>query len=361
MPFRTSTQALIVYNFKSDYQRPDRSADDLFIRLGAENNGLAHSGLKLQPPLALAPMVGLSHSALRILILELGGVGLFFSEMLSVSRLPIENETVSPFLCRTHAESPLFYQVYVGSNQDILPAVERLHLLNAQGIDLNLGCPAPSLRKQGAGSFMAMENVQKTVAVLRAATHLPISAKIRLGKTLDEKHLLEFCRMLEDEGIDLLTVHGRLQGEKFCRRPRWDWIAKVKQVVNVPVIANGGVFSVADAKKCLEQSGADGLMLGRGAVCKPWLFAEIAKDVYHFGEIPEINIPDIYFRFIDLLKARFFPERRLGRLKQFTHYYSSNYAFGHHLASGVQNSKTIEEAVEVALDFFNKTQESNHD
>jgi len=350
-----------LHNSSSNSLRPDRGADTLFVRSGSENNGSVLSDLKLQPPLALAPMVGLSHSALRILILELGGVGLFFSEMLSVSRLPIENETVSPFLCRTRIESPLFYQVYVGSNQDIIPAVERLHLLNAQGIDLNLGCPAPSLRKQGAGSFMSLSSVQKTVAALRAATHLPISAKIRLGKTLDEKTLLEFCRMLENEGIDLLTVHGRLQGEKFCRSPRWDWIAKVKQAVNVPVIANGGVFSVADAKKCLEQSGADGLMLGRGAVCKPWLFAEIAKDVYHFGETPEINIPDIYFHFIELLKERFFPERRLGRLKQFTHYYSSNYAFGHHLASGVQKSKTIEEAADIALEFFNKTQESNHD
>ena len=306
-------------------------------------------------------MVGLSHSALRILILELGGVGLFFSEMLSVKRLPIENEIVSPFLCRTQAESPFFYQIYVGSNQDVIPAVERLHKLNAQGIDLNLGCPAPSLRKQRAGSFMPLESVQQTVTTLRAATHLPISAKIRLGKTLDENSLLTFCKMLEDEGIDLLTVHGRLQGEKFCRSPRWDWIAKVKKAVTVPVIANGGIFIVADAKKCLEQSGADGLMLGRGAVHKPWLFADIAKDVYHFGEMPEINMPDIYFRFIDLLKERFLPERRLGRLKKFTHYYSSNFTFGHHLASSVQNSTGIDEAAEIAMKFFNKTMESNND
>ena len=313
--------------------------------------------LECQPPLALAPMVGLSHSALRILILELGGVGLFFSEMLSVMRLPIENEIVSPFLCRTPEETPFFYQIFAGPNQDIVPAVERLHLLNAQGIDLNLGCPAPALRKQGAGSFMPLDSVRKTVATLRAATHLPISAKIRLGKTLDKKALLSFCKMLEDEGINLLTVHGRLQGEKFCRSPRWDWIGKVKQAVNVPVLANGGIFNVSDAKKCLERSGADGLMLGRGAVCKPWLFAEIAKNVYHFNSVPEINIPDIYFRFIELLQDRFLPERRLGRLKQFTHYYSNNFLFGHHLASGVQNSRTLDEAAETATNFFNKTRE----
>lgn len=308
------------------------------------------------PPLALAPMVGLSHSALRLLVLELGGSCLFFSEMLSVGKLPIENEKISPFLSRTAAEHPLFYQIFIGPNQDLLPAVARLHSLNAQGIDLNLGCPAPALRKLGAGSFMGAELIRDTVRKLRAATTLPISAKIRLGKTLDEKSLVSFCQMLENEGVDMLTVHGRLHGEKFCRKPRWDWIAKVKRGVNIPVLANGGIFSVDDARKCLAQSGADGLMLGRGAVIKPWLFADIAHSLYH-AYIPERPaLSEIYFRFIALLEERFQPERRLGRLKQFTHYYAENFVFGHHLASGVQNAKTLEEAGEIADKFFSKAE-----
>jgi nifR3 family TIM-barrel protein len=334
-------------------------ADSLLIPAQSIDVDSFATVLRIRPPLALAPMVGLSHSALRILILELGGIGLFFSEMLSVTRLPIENEQLSPFLCRTPAESPFFYQIFAGPDQDIVPAVERLQLLNAQGIDLNLGCPAPALRKQGAGSFMSFDAVRKTVATLRAATHLPISAKIRLGSKLDEQSLVSFCNMLEQEGIDLLTVHGRLQGEKFCRRPRWDWIGKVKKAVQIPVLANGGIFSVADAKRCLELSGADGLMLGRGAVNKPWLFADIAKEIYNFDTQLEVNLKDVYFRFIELLQERFLPERRLGRLKQFTHYYSSNFTFGHHLATGVQNSQTLEEAAEFAGNFFSSRERSN--
>lgn len=308
--------------------------------------------LHCSPPLALAPMVGLSHSALRLLILELGGIGLFFSEMLSVTRLPIENERVSPFLCRTELESPFFYQIFVGPGQDILPAVDRLHSLNAQGIDLNLGCPAPALRKQGAGSYMSRDFIRQTVACLRKATFLPVSAKIRLGSKLDEKGLISFCRMLEDEGVDLLTVHGRLQGEKFCRKARWDWIGKVKNAVSIPILANGGIFTVEDARKCLEQSGADGLMIGRGAVTKPWIFADIARDVYgaDIGIRPAKK--DIYSRFVSLVSERFLPERRLGRLKQFTHYYAGNFRFGHHLASAVQNSRSMKEASEKAALFF---------
>ncbi len=309
------------------------------------------------PPLALAPMVGLSHSALRLLIIELGGAGLFFSEMLSVGKLPTENENISPFLSRTPAESPFFYQIFTGSGQDVVPAVERLHQLNAQGVDLNLGCPAPALRKLGAGSFMGNDLVVETVRKIRSATNLPVSAKIRLGKTLDEKVLLSFCKMLENEGVDLLTVHGRLHGEKFCRKVRWDWIGKVKKTVTIPVIANGGIFTVADAIKCFHDSGADGLMVGRGAAIRPWIFADIARELYGVEIAERPSLSKIYFRFIELLEERFQPERRLGRLKQFTHYYAENFAFGHHLASGVQNANSINEAGEIAGMFFEKSHE----
>lgn len=330
------------------------SVQDQTLRLFPNRRLLSESGTPVccTPPLALAPMVGLSHSAFRLLVLELGGVGLFFSEMLSVPRLPIENEIVSPFLCRTSSEYPFFYQIFVAPGQDVVPAVERLHSLNAQGIDLNLGCPAPALRKQGAGSFMSPDVMAATLLKLRKSTDLVLSAKIRLGKELNEKTLLDFCRMLEGEGIDMLTVHGRLQGEKFCRKPRWDCIGKVKAALSIPVLANGGIFSVADARNCLEQSSADGLMLGRGAVARPWLFAEIAHEIYGAEKVHYPEKHEIYCRFTELLQERFRPERRLGRLKQFTSYFAGNYQFGHHLAAAVQNSSTMEEACQQAERFF---------
>ena len=107
--------------------------------------------LEVWPPLVLAPMVGVSHSAFRLLLGEMGGVGLFFSEMLSAMRLPHENENVSPMLLRSIEETPMIYQLFLSKIEEILPAVDKLHNLNAQGIDLNLGCPAPKLRKIGAG------------------------------------------------------------------------------------------------------------------------------------------------------------------------------------------------------------------
>lgn len=318
---------------------------------------LTINNLVIDTPLSLAPMVGLSHSALRTIVKKLGGVGLLYTEMLSAKRLPSENEKCSPFLVRGRGEAPLFYQIYLGNISELESAVERLVELDAQGIDINLGCPAPQLRKVGAGQFLLRhpDNVIAMCKKLRQLTDLPISVKIRLGATASNSELLSSCLKFQDLGIDLITVHARLDKEKFCRKPRWHILEKVIPYLSVPVFVNGGIFSVEDARNCLEQSGAAGLMIGRGAAIKPWLLKEIAVEVYGLAdEIVSISKETIYFDFIKLLEERFPEERRLGRLKQFTHYYSSNYQFGHVFAARIQSSKTMEQAVNRAKDFLQK-------
>ena len=309
----------------------------------------------IDPPLALAPMVGLSHSALRSLVLQLGGVGLLYTEMLSAKRLPTENPEVSPYLKRDTQERPLFYQIYTNEHYDIDKAVEKIELLDAQGIDINLGCPAPQLRKIGAGRFLLNNKsaVKKIFKRLDDITDLPLSVKIRIGEDDNSQKLIESCKFFEDSGVDLITVHARLYGEKFCRKPRWHVLADVIPVLHVPVVVNGGIFSVDDARECLQQSGGAGLMIGRGAVYRPWIVAEIAKNV--FGMEIGNGLPSkemIYFAFISLLENRFRPERRLGRLKQFTHYYAQNFVFGHAFASQIQGSKTFKQAIDRAEEFF---------
>ncbi len=300
-------------------------------------------------------MVGLTHSALRQIMFGFGGVGLASTEMLSARRLPRESPRVSPYLIRTASEKPLSYQLLVSTVEELAPAIEKLHELKADAIDLNMGCPALAVGKFGAGiSLMEQpENVRCIVVEARKRTPLPLTAKIRLGIDLDDRKLKAFCAMLEDEGIDMLSIHARLKQESFARRPRWECIARVKDWVNIPLIANGGIFSVQDAEQCLRASRADGLMLGRGAVIKPWLFAEIARDLCgcEIAE-PAVSLPVMYGFFIDHLGELFRSEYRLGRLKQFTHYFAQNFKFGHHLASRVQASTSVDEARERAGVFF---------
>ncbi|OKY73893.1 MAG: dihydrouridine synthase [Desulfobulbaceae bacterium DB1] len=313
--------------------------------------------LCIHPPLLLAPMAGITHSAFRCLLLQLGGVGLLSTEMLSAKRLPQENAAISPFLISTEAEHPLSYQLLVADKNQLAPAIDRVHQLGGDAIDLNLGCPAPQVRQFGGGSKLVDDaaHLRALVAEARSRTELPLTAKIRLGEELDETRLNNLCLMLEGEGIDLLTVHARLRKEPFSRRPRWEWVGKVKNRLSIPVVANGGIFNVNDARRCLALSGADGLMLGRGAVVRPWLFQELAAELYGTNPPPVIDRAVIYFSFIQQLEARFRPERRLGRLKEFTHYFSKTYPFGLRLASAVQSSHSVAEARERATDFFRRS------
>lgn len=314
--------------------------------------------LRIDPPLLLAPMAGLTHTALRQIIAGFGGVGLLSTEMLAAKRLPAENPAISPYLVRTAPEKPLSYQLLVSRPEEIAQAVDVLHKAGADAVDLNLGCPAPAVNKMGAGiRLMELpDQVRLIVAEARKRTPLPLSAKIRLGIEPDERKLKAFCEMLQDEGIDFLSVHARFKQESFARTPRWEAVSKIKDWLAVPVIVNGGIFSVRDAEDCLNASGADGLMIGRAAAAMPWLFAEIARQVFGSPVAEqEICLPALYSSFTDLLTLHFRPEHRLGRLKEFTHYFAKNYQFGHYLASRVQSSHSLEEAQERALDFFDKS------
>jgi tRNA-dihydrouridine synthase len=306
-------------------------------------------------------MAGLTHSALRQIIFGFGGVGLLSTEMLRARSLPSENPGISPYLIRTASERPLSYQLLVPVVSDTGPAIDALHKFGADAIDLNMGCPQRSVTNRGGG-FALMEqpeNGRRIVREARKHTRGPLTAKIRLGVELDERPLKDFCTMLQDEGIDMLTVHARLKRESFARPPRWEWIARIKEWLRIPVVANGGILTVQDARDCLAASGADGLMLGRGAVTRPWLFADIAREVYGCAVAePAVSPHMVYGAFIDHLNELFRPERRLGRLKEFTHYFAGNFKFGLVLISGVQSSRDMEEASERAGIFF-KTYEND--
>ena len=163
--------------------------------------------------------------------------------------------------------------------------------------------------------------------------------------------------MLQDEGIDMLSVHARLKKESFARKPRWECIAGIKEKLTIPVIANGGIFSVEDAAHCLRFSGRGRPDARPGAQrSNPgFLLQSPGKSTAPPVPEPAVSLPAIY-RDLSISCESFRPEYRLGRLKQFTHYFAQNYQFGHHLASRVQSSNSVDEARERAEVFFAEAQ-----
>ncbi|UCE84127.1 MAG: tRNA-dihydrouridine synthase family protein [Deltaproteobacteria bacterium] len=311
--------------------------------------------LRVDPPLVLAPMSGLSHTVLRQLVAEYGGCGLFYSEMLSARALPLESPESSTWLRRSAHERPIIYQLLVSSGEELPGAIEKVDACGADGLDLNMGCTTALITKRGGGIALMkdLKRAQAIVTVSRQATQLPLTAKIRLGWTLNWHALRDFCLMLQESGVDAISVHPRLKQDRLKRPARWEYIGRIKGLLDIPVIGNGDVDSPEAALRMFNQTGCDAVMIGRAAVRRPWLFSQITGwlSPSHHNESPP-EPPEAYNRFVSLLNASIDPECALPLLKRFTFYFAQNYAFGHTLWRLVHNAKSTTEALAHANDFF---------
>lgn len=227
--------------------------------------------------LALAPMAFLSHVALRQLVRSYGGCSLYFSEMCSAKAVLQENRYVSPYFKWDDAEAgELIFQLLGTEPEVMAQAARRLESFGFFGVDLNFSCAAGVIRKTGGGAALLQKPdlALEIVAAVRKAVSFPVSVKFRLNDGTPG-FAAAFAKSLENAGADLITFHPRLSNDRRVRKPIRDAIGKVKQSVGIPVFANGDIFDAATALKVLQDSGCDGLSIGRMAVARPWIFAEM--------------------------------------------------------------------------------------
>jgi nifR3 family TIM-barrel protein len=286
-------------------------------------------------------MAGVSHSPFRRLVASFARPGLFFSEMLSARHLPNDVQKKSLWLQRQPVERPMAYQIVAPTPTEAVIGARELAEYGAEIIDLNLACPAPNIagkRKAGGHLLTDLTLVEEILAALRPAITCPLTVKIRLGVAPDLAFLKELAGVLEDTGVDAVTLHPRLTGEKLKGRARWEYIGHLKSMTRLPVIGNGDVASRADCLAMFAQTGCDGVMIGRAAVRKPWLFAEV------LGEERQITADFLWTTYQEAwrLISEFYPEHMaLGRIKEFTWYFSRNLRFGHRLAARMQNLSSL--------------------
>jgi len=299
-------------------------------------------------------MAELTHAAFRMLVRELGGCDLFFTEMLSAAALVRGNPRESIFLIRDPAEDNLVYQLMGAEPAVMGEAAAFLAGRGAARLDLNMGCSAPLIKGRGQGVAL-MREPDLAAAITAAARqnfrgHL--SVKIRLGWAEETDRLPGFCRALRSAGADTLTVHARFQHEKFKGRARWEWLPRLRDWFGGPVVGNGDVFRPADADRLLAAGGSEGIMIGRGAAIHPWIFREIAG--------PPATPPppeDVLRRFAGLLRHYLPPERQLSRLKIFLYWFKQSMPFGHTLWARVQATATLEQAEERIREFCPESSE----
>ena len=231
--------------------------------------------VELENNIILAPMAGITDLPFRVICKEYGA-GLVCTEMVSSRALFYSDEKTKKLLNTNNEKRPISFQIF-GSDEETFEFSANYLNNIADIIDINMGCPAPKVVKNGDGSklLLDLEKTEKLIKAVVKNAKVPVTLKIRKG--WDKEHIVEtkVAQIAEENGISAITVHGRTRTEFFSGEVDLDIIKKVKESVNIPVIGNGNIVDEKSAKKMFEYTGVDGIMIGRGALGKPWIFKQI--------------------------------------------------------------------------------------
>jgi nifR3 family TIM-barrel protein len=222
----------------------------------------------------LAPMDGYSDQPFRGLARQLGSA-MSYTEFVSALDVLNRPHLILPRLAFEEAERPVAFQLYDEDPLRILQAADHLMQYQPDILDVNMGCSSKSVAGRGAGAGL-LRTPDKVAAIIRQLSDefdLPITAKIRLGWDEDSQNYLEIAKTVQDNGGQLIAVHGRTKKQAYKGKANWASIKEIKQALNIPVIGNGDILTIANKQRMLEETGCDAVMIGRGAVGNPWIFA----------------------------------------------------------------------------------------
>ena len=243
---------------------------------------------RIDPPVVLAPMAGVTDKPFRLLCKRLGA-GLAVSEMTTAD--PTLWHTRKSLRRMDHAGEPEPVSVQIaGYDPAMLAEAARFNVANgAQIIDINMGCPAKKVCNVWSGSALLQDEplVARICRAVVAAVEVPVTLKIRTGWDRDHRNALSIARIAEDSGIAALSVHGRTRADKYEGEAEYETIAAVKASIGIPVLANGDITTPQRAKHVLDVTGADAVMIGRGAQGRPWIFREVAHYLATGEMLPE--------------------------------------------------------------------------
>ena len=323
--------------------------------------------LELSSPVVLAPMAGVTNAAFRVLCREqelarVGAVsGLYVCEMVTARALAEEHPATLDMMRFAPTETPRSVQLYT---VDPAWTYRATRLIVERGmadhIDMNFGCPVPKVTRRGGGSALPYKrrlyrDIVRAAVRATAGTDIPVTVKFRVG--IDDDHItyLDAGRIAEDEGAAAVALHGRTAAERYAGHAHWEHIATLKEhVTSIPVLGNGDIFAATDAAAMMEQTGCDGVVVGRGCLGRPWLFAQIHQALAGdpisapptLGEVTAIMV-----RHAELL-AEFHGELKGCRdLRKHIAWYLHGYPAGRELRQQLSRVATVKEIAELLAPF----------
>ena len=314
--------------------------------------------LPLSNNLILAPMSGITDCTFRQLAREMG-CGLVFTEMVSAEGLIRKGEA---FLKIKKDEHPISVQLF-GSNPGILAeAAQMAETMGADAVDINMGCPAKQVVEAGAGVDLMCfpEKVKEILVQVRKRLKCPLTIKIRSGWDGEHINAVEISKIAQDYGSDAISIHPRTKVQGFHGRADWNLINKVKRAIHIPVIGNGDVTTPLLAKKMLEETGCDGVMIGRGALGNPWIF-RFKNFMQLLGEpvaLPSLEEREsmIHYHFL-LTQARYGEKGAVKAIRKHVYWYTKGLpccASFHSKLTGLKEKEALFEAIASYFDFIKR-------
>jgi len=310
-------------------------------------------------PVVLAPMAGVTDKAFRILVKE-QGCGLVYTEMVSAKAITYKNRRTLDLIDLKDELPPISVQIF-GSEPEIM--AEGAKIVEAHGadiIDINMGCPVPKVVKNREGSSLMLEPdlafsiVKKVVKSVK----VPVTVKIRKGWDDNNINAVEFARRMEEAGATLIAVHGRTRCQMYSGKADRGIIKAVKEAVSVPVIGNGDIFMARDALQMFKETGCDGVMVGRGAMGNPWLFAQITALLQDGKEIPPPTMAERISMAIKHaeLSVKYAPEKvAVKEMRKHIGWYFKGLPHGAGMRDTVNKITTLEDLKELLYSYLAET------
>lgn len=313
--------------------------------------------IAIDPPLILAPMEGVTDLTFRRLIRTIGGCGLTVTEFVPGAALTGGHKHALRAVQFDPEERPVSVQLYGRDPAVLGDAARAVQDLGATIVDLNMGCPSKKVCAHSGGSALLrdLDLARQIVRSIRAAVTIPFTVKMRSGWDPEHRNAPEVARMCEDEGAEMIAVHWRTRTDLYGGERNLETVARVVQSVSVPVVANGDIVDADSALSTLAETGAAGLMIGRGAIRDPWVFQRIGRAMR--GEAPLV-VDDrererVLLAYYETIRGLFDSDLgALGRMKKLARYFTDGVHGGDILRTGILHSATPDEAEDRIRAFF---------